>query len=442
MMKIKLSDGKELVLPASKAAQVQYLADIFTNRGQLPDSEERIDWQTFATSILRNRDAVAVSEIRPLLQSTLEVIIREPVEPMMVITGLFNLVQARGLETKVLSGAMGAVQAGDVQEHGTYPEVMFQVGGGLQTAWIGKSGIAASFTDEALRYSTWDIMAMNLRLMRQALVRHKEQKAVSFLKTLGTELYNNATPATSLFGVCTGRGLDMAANGSMTMDDLFRGMAHMQEEGFSPDVMLMNPLFFYMFIQDPVLRSMMLAHGGGEWFRQPTGQSGPLDPWSNGSMGAQGPSLGNRIVPGPGISGQPETGRVATGVAGREHGMTAAPPMPAPYFPWSFRVMVSPLVPFDPDAGLGDIFLLSSGNVGYHLVDEDVQQVEWRDEAVETVKVKLRERYGFAIAHEGQGVGVYKNVKLARNYWDGVVHAQTMDVESEISPSEDLSAIL
>jgi hypothetical protein len=221
------------------------------------------------------------------------------------------------------------------------------------------------------------------------------------------------------------------------MDDLFTGMAHMSEEGFTPDILLMNPLFFYLFIQDPVMRNMMILHGGGSYFNNWTGQAGPLDPWSNGSMGAQGPSLGNRIVPG----GSP-AGGTATGIAGREHGMTAAPPMPTSYFPWPFRIVVSPLVPFDPVTKLGDIFLLSSGNIGYYLVDEDLTQVEWRDEDVEVQKVKLRERYGFAVAHEGQGVGVIKNVPLRRNYWDGTVHAHTLDVDSEIAPDSDLSAVL
>jgi len=67
-------------------------------------------------------------------------------------------------------------------------------------------------------------------------------------------------------------------------------MAHMAEEGFQPDVILLNPLFFYQFLQDPVLRNMMLAHGGGDYFTKWSGNPGPRDPWSNGSMGAQGPS--------------------------------------------------------------------------------------------------------------------------------------------------------
>lgn len=428
--KLKLKDGNSIDLPEGKAA-TRYLADIFQNDGRVPNSDEKISWQDFVPVF---RDAVSTSEIRPLLQSTMEILIREPVEPLMVITGLYNRVNVQGLDTKVLSGAMGAVHAGDVNEHGTYPEVMFDVGSGLQTAYIGKSGIAASFTDEALRYSTWDIMAINLRLMGQALVRHKEQKSVAFLKELGQTLYDNATPAASLFGVLTGRGLDMAANGSLTMDDLFRGMAHMTEEGFPPDVLLMNPLFFYLFIQDPVMRGMFLSGGGGAYFNNFTGNPGPLDPWSNGSMGAMGPTLGNQITP-VGTAG-------ATGVAGREHGMTSAPPIPTSYFPWNMRIVVSPLVPFDAETGLGDIFLLSSGNIGFYLVDEDPITVEWRDEDVEVIKMKIRERYGFAVAHEGMGVGVFKNVPLHRNYWDGVVRAHTLDVDSDISPLSDLSSVL
>ena len=91
--------------------------------------------------------------------------------------------------------------------------------------------------------------------------------------------------------------------------------------------------------------------------------------------------------------------------------------------PFNFRVVASPLVPFDVDNNLGDIFLLSSGNVGFYMVDEEPQTVEWREENVDVVKVKIRERYGFAVAHEGQGVGVFKNVFAGRNYWDGDIRA-------------------
>ncbi len=436
-MELKLTDGNSLPLPDDQRAASRVVADLFMNRGHLVDEDVHVSWSDMYANM---KDATTAPDIRPLLQSSLEIIIREPVQPLIVITGLFNRVQAQGLNTQVLAGAMGAVEAVDIPEHGTYPEVMFQIGGAMQTAYIGKSGIAAAFTDEALRYSTWDIMALNMRQMGQALIRHKEQKAITFLKSLGTELFNNASPATSLFGVTTGRGMDMAANGSMTMDDLFHGMAHMGEEGFQPDVILINPLFFYLFIQDPIMRTMMLQHGGGSWFQNWNGQAGPLDPWSNGGMGSRGPSLGNRINRTALHSGGTSPGgTAATGIAGREHGMTSAPPIPTSYFPWGLRVVLSPFVPFNPSTLLGDVYLLSSGNVGYHLVDEEATTVEWRDEHQDVVKMKIRERYGFGVAHEGQGVGVFKNVKLVRNYFDGTVSAMSMDADSEISPSANIS---
>ena len=296
-MAFKMTDGTRLELPNNKKAAARYVADMISNRGTLPDTEEMVTWNEFVNVISpKNRDAISSSEISPLLQQSMEILIREPVEPRMVITPLFSRVQAKGLNTQILTGAMGAVYASDVQESGTYPEVNFQMGGAVSTAYIGKSGIAASFTDEALRYSTFDIMAKNLELMGNAMVRHKEQKAVAFLKQLGTALFDNLQPSSSLYGVCSGRGVKedgagvpkLTANGSMTMENLMRGMAHMAEEGFSPDTLLMHPLFYYTFLQDPVLKTMMLAHGGGSIFNMYTGDPGSQDPWSNGALGGRG----------------------------------------------------------------------------------------------------------------------------------------------------------
>lgn len=429
-MKIKFRDA-EVTVPTGKQESASFVADIIQNRGYVPDSDVRLDWQDMYQMLSpKNRDSVHSPDIRPLLSSAMEIIMREPLEPLMVLSNLFTRVQAKGLETKVLAGAFGSsFEAADVGEGGTYPEGNIQLGGGMQVAQIGKSGIQCSFSDEALRYTTWDILSMTLREMGKALVRHKEKKASLFLNSLGTRLYDNADPASSLFGVTTGRGTDMAANGSLNIDDLFKAVAQGAEEGFPFDVMLVSPLFYMQYLQDPILRNMMMTYGGGTYFQKWSGQVGPRDPWSNGSMGSMGPSQGNRITPMGGASGE-----TPTGVVGREHGMTSTFSLPS-YFPWPFRVEVSPLIPFDAESMIGDIYLLSSGNVGMYLVDEEGTQVEWRDENTETVKIKIRERYGYAITNEGQGIGVLKNIKLARNMWDGTVKAITQEVISDIDPT-------
>lgn len=429
-MILKLQDGTDFELPGNKRQAACVLADAIRNRGKI-DDDQRLSWSTFVDSVLN--DAISTPDIHNLLSVTTQILLREPVEPMMVIADLFTKVQAQGLQQNILLGAIGsAAEAQDIEEGGTVPEISFNLGGGMQTVMIGKTGIGASYTKEALKYSTWDIWSLNMKSMAKALRRLKEQKAVAFLKTLGVELYNNLTPSTSMFGVTTGRGLDMAPNGSLRMDDLMHAIAHMTEEGFPPDVILVNPQFYFLFVRDPVLRSLFANVGNGEYFRPWNGVTGPQDPWSNGAMGAMGPSLGNQITRG----GSPAGGE-ATGIAGREHGMTASPTIPS-YFPWQIRVIVSPFIPFDPDTLLGDIILLSSGNVGYLLQEEEPVETQWEDKARDVLFVKFIERYNFAVAHEGQGVGVLKNVKLVDNYFNGVVQAMTMDVDSEVSPTAEI----
>jgi len=436
MFNLKLVDSDhDVTLPDDVRGAAKFLARTIMNRGKAPGEDAKVEWKDFVEKILL-ADNVSISHLRPLIETSIQMILREPLEPIIAITGLFTPVETRGLEVRVLGGAIGAVYAEDVDEGGKYPEVNFQVAGGLQVASIGKSGIQASFTDEALRYTTWDIMAINLRMMRNALIRHKEQKAVGFLRNMGTALFDNLSPSTSLFGVTTGRGLDMAANGSVTMDDLFKAMAQMGEEGFFPDVMLMNPQMYMLWVQDPVLRGMAMAWGGGTFFNQFNGVTGPLDPWSNGALGAAGPTHGNLVNPVGNVGGE-----TATGITGREHGMTSTPSFPS-YMPWTMKIIVSPFVPFDPTTGLSDIYLLSSGNVGLLLVDENPIEVNWRDEDHEVVKVKIRERYSFHVANEGFGIGLLKNIPLSRNYWDGTIQAHTLDVVEEIDGLADLTDVL
>lgn len=433
MLELKLADGSDSVkLPEDRKKAARFLADTIINQGRAPGQEKRLDWSDFYEKVIK--DTVSYTHLlgTPLIQTTIETMLREPVEPIMVMSGLFNRVMTKGLDIRVIGGALGAVYAEDVEEGSNYPEVMFQVSGGLQTAHIGKSGIQASFTDEALRYTTWDIMSINLRLMKNAMIRHREQKAAAMLTNLGTPLFDNVQPAASLFGVMTGRGIDLQPNGSFIMDDLFKAMAHMAEEGFPPDILLVNPQTFYLFIQDPVMRGMMMSHGGGRYFGGWSGEVGPRAPWGNQSMGLSGPTLGTAIVPGGNASGD-----TPTGIVGREHGMTATFQLPS-YSGMPITVMSSPFVPFDPTTQLSDMFLISSGNVGLLLQDEDMVSVEWREEDRELTKLRLRERYAFHVGYEGMGVGVLKNVPLKRNYFDGVVQATNVESLEEISPTESI----
>lgn len=418
MPQIKFADGRELEVPDMDERGARYLADTWINSGRTPQGE-RIPWASMASTLSpKNKDLVTTTEVKALLAKSTEMIVREPIEPLLSITGLFNRIPSQGLKTEILLGAIGAVNAGEVDELGTYPEVNFDLGGGIQVAHIGKSGIAASFSDEALRYTTWDIMAINLRLMAAAVARYTEFKSVHTLRSMGTTLFDNAVPTSSLFGVTTGRAMGGSANGTLTMDDLMQGYTYMVETGFTPDTLVMSPQMYFMWVRDPILRHLFLQGSGNIFFATWSGNPGTRASWSNGMLGGRGPSNGQSLIPGSAASGE-----TASGITEYSNQANSSPVVPG-YFPFPLRIIVSPMIPYDPSTKLGDIYLLASGLVGFHLIDEEQTTIEWRNEDIEATKVKIRQRDAFAVGWDGMGIGVFRNVKNAQNFYHGHVQLQ------------------
>lgn len=418
MPQLKFADGKTLELPDMDEKGARYLADTWSNSGKTPEGE-RIGWASMASTLSpKNKDLVSTTEVKALLAKSTEMVIREPIEPILAISGLFTRVPSQGLKTEILLGAIGAITAGEVDELGTYPEVNFDLGGGVQVAHIGKSGIAAAFSDEALRYTTWDIMAINLRLMAAAVARYTEFKAINVLRSLGTVLFDNAVPTSSMFGVTTGRAMGGSANGSLTMDDLMQAYTYMVETGFTPDTLVLSPQMYFMFVRDPVLRHLFLGGNGNVFFATWNGNPGVKASWSNGMLGGRGPSNGQNIIPGGAA-----TGETASPITEYSNQANSSPNVPS-YFPFPLRIVVSPLMPYDPSTKLGDIYLIASGMVGFHLIDEEQTTVEWRNEDIEATKVKIRQRDALAVGWDGMGIGVLRHIKNTQNFYHGHVQLQ------------------
>ena len=423
----------DVTFPSGQDEAGQFLADIILNNGYVPDSDQRVKWDSFIP-VLLGQDLTSLPDISPLLSTALEVILTEPVPPISIIPSLFNEIQAPGLNTQILVGALGSnALASDVPEGGDYPEVDFTFGGGMQVARVGKCGIQTSFTEEALRYVSWDLIGQHLRIMRDALYRHKANKCVSFLLALGTTLYDNINPTDSLYGVLKGRGIDGEANGSLDAESLFKAIAHTHMEGYLVDTIVCSPMHFMMWLQDPVMQNILMSTGQGSYFNTYSGNPGPLAPFSNGSIGKLGPTLGNRINP-----ANSPSGLTATSVTGRAHGMTATFNLPG-YMPWPLRIVADPAVPFDEEAEVGDLILVSSGNVGAIMMDETLTQIEWADVGKEKRFMRLRERYALGLFNEGQGVSLIKNVPVARNYFPGIVSFNSPQTFEEISPTATIT---
>jgi len=429
----------EYVLPDSEKGMTNVIAQIFSNRGRVSSENIVLDSEDMKNLIMRPRDVVLAdattsTDILPLMEVALSEAIRMPIEPRMVLSGLFTKINQKGGITQIVTGIIGAVAAEDIDEGEDYPEVMIQRGDGSQVVTMGKSGIKMGFTEEALRYSTWDLVSMGLQLMRDALMRLKEQKAGRYMRNHGVVLYDNLSPSSSLFGTLTGRARDMTANGSMRMEDLFRGYAHMSEEGFPPDTLLMHPLHYLAGYRDPVMREMLIHHGQGAYIKAYSGSFGNNVPWD--TLGGRAGSTGLPVTPGDNVAGS-----AAGPQHGRDFDIDVTAPIVSEVFPFPLRVMSSPYLPFDHTNMLGDMFLIKTGAVGLEMRDEEITLVEWDDKATDKTYIKLRERYSLNVIFDGMGIGVIRNVPaLAQNY-DGNLQYTVAGSTAEVVQSTPIAGL-
>lgn len=419
------------------------VADAWRRGGRASD-DTYVPWAGFVDALIKERDAkrngvardnasVTTANFINMLEVATSTVVREQIEPILAITGLFQTVRQKHLRTEMITGVVGgAVAAGEYDEGGNPPEVSFSMNTGYQVATVGKSGIMASFTDEALRYASWDLMGIYMRMLAAALARYTEKRAIDQLRATPTVLYDNLVPANSLFGCTTGRDSTGALNGTLTADDLMDAMVHAMETGFPIDTMIINPQIFFMWVRDPVLRHFFLSGiSGGMLFGSWTGNPAPLPNWSNGAIGALGESHAYAAVP----PGSP-SGESATPLSGYSNVANSAPVMPS-YWGISLRTVVSPLLPYDTESKLCDLFFIQSGTVGVRFIDEDVTRVEWRDEDKELIKVKFKQRDAFGLLYEGRGVYAFRNIKNAQNFWSGKIE-YTATAPADLEPDRSV----
>jgi hypothetical protein len=409
-------------------------AYMWNNDGKLPLLNEQGEEQRVTIT-----DAIATSNAAAWLPKVIQNIVKEAAEPLLVGTSLLQRIEYHAGQT-ITFGAVGALDAADIAEGMAYPERELQIGGATVTASIGKSGVAVKITDEMIRYSQFDIVNMHLRAAGKALARHKEKKIFDFIRAMGTVCFDNKTPAASAFGVTHGRALDGSGNGSVIMDDLFDAYGQVMMQGFNPDTLLMHPLCWTMFVKDPILREMALHGSGGTFFATWTGNPSGRAPWDNSSQGKLGVSGGQDLVPKGGLSGDGSGAETASTLLEYPQTINSAPRLPS-YWPFPFKVIVSPFCHFDPATRLTDIMIFDSNELGALIVDEDVVVDEWDDKSVEIRKIKLRERYGLGIFHEGKGIGTIKNVKCVPN--EVVLPAQaTQTVSGTLSALSPTAAVV
>lgn len=378
------------------------------------------------------KDALSTPNASMFFPKVIENVVREAAEPLLVGTSLLQRINYPGKGQMISFGATGALVAADIAEGQEYPIAQLQRGAGTVTAQIGKVGLAVQVTEEMVRYSQWDVIGLHLRAAGRALARHKEVKIFNTIRAHGLNVFDNLRPSASVLGVTTGRDMDGQANGSLTMDDLFDAYAQVLMSGFMPDTLLMHPLTWVTFVKDPVLRSFVLANGGGTFFATWSGNPAGRAPWDASSMGGLGTSSGQNLLPGQTSTGATAPhGQTPSNLLQYPQTINSAPVLPT-YFNVPFRIIVSPFVAFDPRRKLTDVYMFDSRELGVLVVDEDIMTEEWDDPSVDIKKIKMRERYAIALLQEGQATAKLSNIHVVPN--EIVLPAQaSIEISSKLS---------
>jgi hypothetical protein len=310
------------------------------------------------------KEAFSSPDAAALFPKVISRTLREAAEPQLLITPLLSVVRlgkGRSLEFP----AVNAIQAAEIPEGQEYPEQALAFAKQIEGK-VSKKGVKLSFTEEVIADSLWDIVGLHVRAAGRAMARLKEQIALSRFKDAATVVFDNESGS---YDDTTGRGLDGAANKTITWDDVVDMAAVLMAEKHIPTDFILHPLMWSVFLKDAIF------HYGG-------------------AASAVNTSWGYR----------PQN---------VDNALNATAPM-------GLNVLVSPFVSFTAKTNsvpaLSDIFLIDRNEIGTLLVKDDMSTDQFDDPARDIRQMKMKERYDIVMLGDGEGITVAKNVRLARNY--------------------------
>ena len=420
---LRFDDFREVDKSAPEGKKFRDFEYAWKHGGKRPDG-----------SRMEMKDALAMWEAPLFIPKVINNAVQEAVEPLLIATGMLQRIPYQP-GTMVDLPVMGAVDGDfDVAEEESFPELRVAYGPGAQIGKIGKQGVAVKFTEEVLRYSQFDVVSMAVRQAGRALARNKEEKIFNLWYGVAQVTHDNASPLTAAFGNTTGRDLTGAQNGTLTMDDIFEMFAAVMHNGYIPDLLLLHPLTWLMFVQDAQLRAFaqmnQSAFFGSQWSGSPARNDFQSYRGGEGVSGGQSRAHGFEADPGGILS--PDAGDFS-------QNLTSAPNLPN-YLGIPFRVVVSPFVPYNAATNTTTILMADSKELGFYIEDHPIQTTEWTDPETDIMKIKLKERFTLREKNRGLGLAVAKNVVVASNQI--ILPAQaTIGIDGSV-PALDRSGVL
>lgn len=384
---------------------------------------------------VRFKDILETKQLTRFVEASLVDIVRSSIEPQLVVTpNLFSKIDILGATSSVRISTIGPVNIHEIAEGGDYKESNLEMD---EEAFrldipIRKYGGMISISDEALELNMVDLIRMWMQKLGTAFAQHKEKAGIQMINRFGKTIFDNTNPSQSILGTPTGRGIDGAQNGTMSLYDFFDMYAHLTLRGFTPDTLIINPMAWKMFMADPETREIFLKNGVLSGYRMPAGS------YASG-WGTMFNGLGERLIATGTPSIDPANGKLGVNAFGASLAENHALSLlgntfnipPTNQFPGPLKVIVTPYAGFrtasTPTGGLvTDIILADSQNCGILAQKENVSFEEFSDPWRDIRITKARERYGFGILEQGKSIVVAKNVVVDRNYVFDNVNQQTL----------------
>lgn len=375
---------------------------------------------------------ITSEQVKQFLPEVITVIMKDAVEPKTPIsTMLFDQLQIDVDRTYYELGAESMVaHVEQVAEGSSFPggvEIAF-AGGEKVRAHMNKYGIKQGITEEAMKYDDqgWNFMGRFLNAAIRSFARKREVEAMQILLHSGRVGYDNVTPGNSLYGTTEGRALDGTQNGTMSMEDFDMAVAWMNQRGFNPDYLIMNPFSWMIFQSIQPVQEALRSNGGLQSVEIPKSIVSPEFGTRHGKLGtrytSKGSDIHNMIAGKIGVNPRVSTlnpyGRVYE--------------LPPGLFQTNMRVITTPFVPVSTGTvgGLAtdftDVIMVDSGHCGAFLNQTNLTELMWDEVEKQVHWYAFYERYGALPYSKGEGTMIFKNIVLDKQYLFQNVNYQTL----------------
>lgn len=319
------------------------------------------------------RDFLASPSAKILIPKVIVGAARKSAQVNCVLSDMFKKIRLKNGQA-VMFPSFGVMRAYDIAEGQEYPQETID----WQTHTnnmikVGKSGLRIQYSEELFKDCEFDIVGMLVSEAGRAMGRHKEQKAFTELSSHGWTVFDNNLRKMDpvKYANAGTTGLDYAGNynDTMSVEDFLDLIIAVYNNGFNTTDLLIHPLAWTAFAKTGMF-------GGG--------LTAPYDRESK------------RETPNGSFKIGPES------MQGR--------------LPFSFNVTLSPFAPIDKKARTFDMFALDKNNIGVLIQKEDLRTDSFTDPSRDITNIKLMEKYGYGVLHEGRAIASCKNISMAKSF--------------------------